>query len=112
MTGPTSIRARLRWARVTVAIPLALFAGALAAACTSGDVMLGTDRSPDATPPIADAEVPEMTDGGDGGPLEDSGFFGDDAAVDDGGFLDGGFLDGGAFEGGFLDGSFLDGGAG
>ncbi len=99
----------LRWARVTVAIPVALFAGALAAACTSGEVMLGTDRplDVDATPPIDDAEVSDMADGGDGGPVEDGGFFGDDAAVDDGGFLDGG-----AFDGGFLDGSFLDGGAG
>jgi hypothetical protein len=88
----------LRWARVTVAVPVALVAGALAAACTSGEVMLGTDR-----PPIADAEVPF----GDDASVDDSGFFGDDASVDDGGFLDGSFLDGS-----FLDGGFLDGGAG
>jgi hypothetical protein len=43
-----------KWAYI--ALPIALLAGALAA-CTSGNVLLGTDSYPDAAP-AADAEVP------------------------------------------------------
>ncbi len=44
----------MKWAYV--ALPVALLAGALAA-CTSGDVMIGTDSYRDASPAVA-AEAP------------------------------------------------------